>query len=131
MIEIERLIDALAALFAKRSYRIVTGTEIDQWEPRRLLAPDVLLPVIIRLAEEQWTSTTGQSSFGLGFDHDDQALCRFTLNAVHHAPISIIVLCVDHCFGQLVDKNGQVSLERLEDYARSFCNMPHSQPALA
>lgn len=129
MIDIERLIDALAALFHMRSYQIITGTQTDKWEPRRLLAPDALLPVIVRLAEEQWKTSTSQTSFGLGIDHDDNALCKQTLNAVHYAPISIIVLCIDHLFQKLVDVNGCVTLEKLEDYARSVCPVLHSQPA--
>lgn len=128
MINIERLIDALSALFTMRSYRIVIGQKQEMWTLRRLLAPDALLPVIVRLAEEQWTSTSGQANFGLGIDYEDDALCGYILNAVHYAPISIIILCVDHVFQQLVDEDGTVTIEDLEAFARTLCAVPYSQP---
>lgn len=127
MINLERLIDALSALFAMRSYRIVVGQKQDLWTLRRLLAPDALLPVIVRMAEEQWTSASGPANFGLSIDYEDDALCGHVLNAVHYAPICIIVLCVDHVFQQLVDQEGAVTIEAMEAYARKLCPMPYSQ----
>lgn len=131
MIDIERLIDALCALFELRSYRIIVGQQQKGWTPRRLLAPDALLPVIIRLAEDQWTPTHGQASFGLGIDHNESALCGHVLNAVHYAPISVIVLCVDHMLQQLVDSKGQITIEAMEEYAQELCSNAHSQPVHA
>lgn len=131
MIDIERLIDALGALFELRSYRIMIGPRQETWTPRRLLAPDALLPVIVRLAEDQWIPTDGQVSFGLGIDHDENALCGHVLNAVHYAPISVIVLCVDNMLQQLVDSKGQISIETLEAYAQELHSDAHSQPVHA
>lgn len=87
MITLERLIDALASLLDNGPYRIaLSATGEEAFTPRRLLAPDCLLPVLMRIAEETWKTRAGQVSFGLAIRPDSNALCGQRLHAVHHAP---------------------------------------------
>lgn len=116
MIDIERLIDALTDLMSGRGYTITAdGTE--PMMPRRALAPDCLLPVLVRLAEEKWRTDAGAVSFGLAIDPDDRAFCGHTLRAVHHAPVAILVLCVDQVLGTVADEEGVITLDALQAYA--------------
>ncbi|MFT8780916.1 hypothetical protein [Acetobacter orientalis] len=130
MISLERLIDALASLLETRGYHItLSATDATAVTPRRLLAPDCLLPVLVRMAEEIWKQRAGQISFGLAIEPDGQALCGQRLRAVHHAPLSLIVLCTDQTLQAVADPQGVVTVEGLERHAETLCGATASQPA--
>lgn len=129
MIPIERLIDALASLLDNAPYRITTSvTGNATFTPRRLLAPDCLLPVLTRMAEETWKARAGQVSFGLAIEPDRNALCGQRLHAVHHAPLSLVILCTDQTLQRVADAQGVILLDALEHHANTLCAVPASQP---
>ena len=129
MIPLERLIDALASLLENASYHIVlSATDNTAFTPRRLLAPDCLLPVLMRMAEETWKARAGQVSFGLAIEPDRNALCGQRLHAVHHAPLSLVILCTDQTLQSVADAQGLILLDTLERHANTLCAAPASQP---
>lgn len=129
MIPLERLIDALASLLDNGPYRIaLSATGEEAFTPRRLLAPDCLLPVLMRMAEETWKTHAGQVSFGLTIRPDSNALCGQRLHAVHHAPLSLVILCTDQTLQKVADAQGTILLEALERHANTLCAVPASQP---
>ena len=130
MISLERLIDALASLLETRGYHVTfSATDPTALTPRRLLAPDCLLPVLMRMAEETWKQRAGQAYFGLAIEPDGQALCRQRLRAIHHAPLSLIVLCTDQAFQAVADPQGVITIEALERHVEALCGGTASQPA--
>lgn len=130
MISLERLIDALASLLETRGYHItLSSTDATTLTPRRLLAPDCLLPVLMRMAEETWKQRAGLISFGLAIEPDGEALCGQHLRAVHHAPLSLLVLCTDQAFQAVADPQGVITVEGLERHAEALCGAAASQPA--
>lgn len=130
MISLERLIDALASLLETRGYQVtLSSTDTTALTPRRLLAPDCLLPVLLRMAEEIWRQRAGQVSFGLAIEPDRNALCGQRLRAVHHAPLSLLILCTDQAFQAVADPQGVITVEALERHAEALCGGTASQPA--
>lgn len=130
MISLERLIDALASLIETRGYHVtLSSTDTTALTPRRLLAPDCLLPVLMRVSEEIWKRRAGQISFGLAIEPDGDALCGQRLRAIHHAPLSLIVLCTDQAFQAVADPQGTITVEALERHAEALCGGTASQPA--
>lgn len=129
MISLERLIDALASLLETRGYQVMlSATDPTVLTPRRLLAPDCLLPVLMRMAEEIWRQRAGQVSFGLAIEPDRNALCGQRLRAVHHAPLSLLILCTDQTLQSVADARNVILLEALEQHANTLCAVPASQP---
>jgi hypothetical protein len=129
MISLERLIDALASLLETRGYQVMlSATDPTALTPRRLLAPDCLLPVLMRMAEEIWRQRAGQVSFGLAIEPDRNALCGQRLRAVHHAPLSLLILCTDQTLQSVADARNVILLEALEQHADTLCAIPASQP---
>lgn len=129
MISLERLIDALASLLETRGYQVMlSATDPTTLTPRRLLAPDCLLPVLMRMAEEIWRQRAGQVSFGLAIEPDRNALCGQRLRAVHHAPLSLLILCTDQTLQSVADARNVILLEALEQHANTLCAVPASQP---
>ncbi|GAB3588725.1 hypothetical protein [Acetobacter peroxydans] len=129
MISLERLIDALASLLETRGYQVMlSATDPTVLTPRRLLAPDCLLPVLMRMAEEIWRQRAGQVSFGLAIDPDRNALCGQRLRAVHHAPLSLLILCTDQTLQSVADARNVILFEALEQHANTLCAVPASQP---
>ncbi len=130
VIPLERLIDALASLLESRGYHItLSSNDTTALTPRRLLAPDCLLPVLMRMAEETWKRQAGQVSFGLAVEPDGHALCGQRLHAIHHAPLSLLVLCTDQVLQKVADPHGLMTVEALERHADVLCGAPPSQPA--
>ena len=129
MISLERLIDALASLLETRGYQVtLSSTDTTALTPRRLLAPDCLLPVLLRMAEEIWKRRAGPVSFGLAIEPDRNALCGQRLRAVHHAPLSLLILCADQTLQSVADAQNVILLEALEQHANTLCAVPASQP---
>ena len=129
MISLERLIDALASLLETRGYHVTfSETDPTTLTPRRLLAPDYLLPVLMRMAEETWKQRAGQARFGLAIEPDGRSLCGQRLHAIHHAPLALIVLCTDQAFQAVADPQGVITVEALERHAEALCAGTASQP---
>lgn len=128
MNDIETVIDAVSDLIRTRGY-VFTMDGVTQpfLTPRQIAAPDCLLPVLGRLAEELWRQETG-NGFGLLIEPDPEALADHRLTAIHHAPLSLVVLCMDEVLRRVGDGGSEISLEGLHQYATALYPRTHPQP---
>jgi len=116
----ENVIDAVSEMIGTGGYVLtMDGATQPFLTPRQIAAPDSLLPVLTRLAEELWRRDTG-NGFGLLIEPDPEALAGHALVAIHHAPLSLVVLTMDEVLRRVGDGGSEIPLEALHQYAAAL-----------
>ena len=111
MSNLDTLIHGLTVMMGDQGYTFVSGLPDRQvLEPWRVLQPDCLLPVFLRLGEELWRSETNGAGFGLRFEEDKHSLTGFRVTGLFHVPLSIAMLAIDAVFAQVAAGDGQITL---------------------
>lgn len=131
MNDIETIIDVVSDFIRSGGYTFtLDGTTQPFLTPCRIAEPEFLLPVLARLAEELWRRET-ETGFGLQIEPDETALTGHRLVAIHHAPLSLVVLCMDEVLRRVGQDGTEIPLEALHKYATALYPQTGPQSATA
>ncbi|MFT9221118.1 hypothetical protein [Gluconobacter oxydans] len=120
MSDLDDLVRCCTTLIETQGYRFETGIPgvgaLPAW---RVAQTNVLLPVLLRLAEEFWRSETKGAGFGLKLEPDNLSVTGYTLTALYHVPLSIALLALNAVLRTIADAEGRITLEALTTYAQT------------
>ncbi|WP_024716573.1 hypothetical protein [Gluconobacter oxydans] len=119
MSDLDDLVRCCTTLIETQGYRFETGIPgvgaLPAW---RVAQTNVLLPVLLRLAEEFWRSETKGAGFGLKLEPDTLSVTGYTLKGLYHVPLSIALLALNAVLRNVADPEGRITLEALTTYAQ-------------
>jgi hypothetical protein len=120
MSDLDDLVRCCTTLIETQGYRFETGIPgvgaLPAW---RVTQTNVLLPVLLRLAEEFWRSETKGAGFGLKLEPDTLSVTGYTLTGLYHVPLSIALLALNAVLKTVADAEGRITLEALTTYAQT------------
>ena len=120
MSDLDDLVRCCTTLIETQGYRFETGIPgvgaLPAW---RVAQTNVLLPVLLRLAEEFWRSETKGAGFGLKLEPDTLSVTGYTLTGLYHVPLSIALLALNAVLGTIADAEGRITLEALTTYTQT------------
>ena len=120
MSDLDDLVRCCTTLIETQGYRFETGIPgvgaLPTW---RVTQTNVLLPVLLRLAEEFWRSETKGAGFGLRLEPDTLSVTGYTLTGLYHVPLSIALLALNAVLKTVADAEGRITLEALTTYAQT------------
>ena len=120
MSDLDDLVRCCTTLIETQGYRFETGIPgvgaLPAW---RVTQTNVLLPVLLRLAEEFWRSETKGAGFGLKLEPDTLSVTGYTLTGLYHVPLSIALLVLNAVLRTIADAEGRITLEALTTYAQT------------
>ena len=120
MSDLDDLVRCCTTLIETQGYRFETGIPgvgaLPAW---RVAQTNVLLPVLLRLAEEFWRSETKGAGFGLKLEPDTLSVTGYTLTGLYHVPLSITLLALNAVLRTIADAEGRITLEALTTYAQT------------
>ncbi|QEH97879.1 hypothetical protein [Gluconobacter thailandicus] len=120
MSDLDDLVRCCTTLIETQGYRFETGIPgvgaLPAW---RVAQTNVLLPVLLRLAEEFWRSETKGAGFGLKLEPDTLSVTGYTLTGLYHVPLSIALLALNAVLRTIADAEGRITLEVLTTYAQT------------
>lgn len=120
MSDLDDLVRCCTTLIETQGYRFETGIPgvgaLPAW---RVTQTNVLLPVLLRLAEEFWRSETKGAGFGLKLEPDTLSVTGYTLTGLYHVPLSITLLALNAVLRTIADAEGHITLEALTTYTQT------------
>lgn len=120
MSDLDDLVRCCTTLIETQGYRFETGIPgvgaLPAW---RVAQTNVLLPVLLRLAEEFWRSETRGAGFGLKLEPDTLSVTGYTLTGLYHVPLSITLLALNAVLRTIADAEGRITLEALTTYTQT------------
>ena len=120
MSDLDDLVRCCTTLIETQGYRFETGIPgvgaLPAW---RVAQTNVLLPVLLRLAEEFWRSETKGAGFGLKLEPDTLSVTGYTLTGLYHVPLSITLLALNAVLRTIADAEGRITLEALTTYTQT------------
>lgn len=120
MNDLDDLVRCCTALIETQGYYFETGIPgVGTLQAWRVTQTNVLLPVILRLAEEFWRSETKGAGFGLKLEPDTLSVTGYTLTGLYHVPSSIALLALNVVLKNVADNDGRITLEALTAYTQT------------
>lgn len=120
MSDLDDLVRCCTTLIETQGYRFETGIPgmgaLPAW---RVTQTNVLLPVLLRLAEAFWRSDTKGAGFGLKLEPDTLSVTGYTLTGLYHVPLSIALLALNAVLRTIADAEGRITLEALTTYTQT------------
>ncbi|MFT8479561.1 MAG: hypothetical protein ABF876_08695 [Acetobacter aceti] len=120
MSDLDDLVRCCTTLIETQGYRFETGIPgvgaLPAW---RVAQTNVLLPVLLRLAEEFWRSEARGAGFGLKLEPDTLSVTGYTLTGLYHVPLSITLLALNAVLRTIADAEGRITLEALTTYTQT------------